>query len=168
MSLLIAAIGATVVAVLDVTLSAADTLKVGNAAPHITLVLGVIWTIAAGIDSGVVWAFVGGIILDALLGRPLGASAFSLIVAVGLARAMVEPLMRVRLLAPILAVPVVSFVYSLLLLVLGSAASPAAPSIDPVAAFVPSAIYDAVLALVLGPLVVSIRDRRLGVERPDW
>jgi rod shape-determining protein MreD len=75
MSLLFAAIGATLTALAEVTV--VPYLAVGDAKPHLVLVIGVIWTIAAGIDRGVVWAFVGGLFLDALTGRPLGASAFS-------------------------------------------------------------------------------------------
>jgi rod shape-determining protein MreD len=167
MSLLLAAIGATVTAVLEVTL-AGQYLKVGNAIPHPVLVIGVIWTIAAGIDGGLVWAFVGGIVLDSLTSRPLGASAFSLLVAVGLARLFAEPLARLRIVAPILAVPVLSIVYSMLILVLGRAGQPVIGAVDPFGLFIPSALYDTVLGIVLGPLIVSLRDRRLAVERVDW
>jgi rod shape-determining protein MreD len=81
MSLLFAAIGATVAALLEASL--APYLKVGNANLHPVLVLAVIWTIAAGFERGVVVAFVGGLVLDILFDRPLGASAFALLVAVG-------------------------------------------------------------------------------------
>ena len=70
MSLLFAAIGATVTALLETTLG--PYLTVGNANVHPVLVVAVIWTIAAGIDSGIVFGFVGGLVLDILLGRPLG------------------------------------------------------------------------------------------------
>jgi hypothetical protein len=39
---------------------------------------------------------------------------------------------------------------------------------DPIGTFVPGALYDGVLGLILGPLVVSIHDRRTQVERVDW
>ena len=68
MSLLFAAIGATVTALVEVTLG--QYIVVGDATPHPVLVGGVIWTIAAGIDRGITWAFVGGLVLDSLLGRP--------------------------------------------------------------------------------------------------
>ena len=57
----------------------------GDAQPHLVFVLAVIWTVAAGLDSGLVWAFVGGIALDVLAQRPLGHSAFALLIAVGVA-----------------------------------------------------------------------------------
>jgi rod shape-determining protein MreD len=166
MSLLLSAIGATVVAVLDVTLS--RYLTIGNATPHLVLVLGVIWSIAAGIEAGVAWAFVGGLVLDSLLGRPLGASAFALLVAIGAARLIAQPMARLRVIVPIVAVPVLSLLYSMLILVLGSTGQGAGTVADPVGLFVPGVIYDAVLGIFLGPLIVNAHDRQLAVERVDW
>jgi rod shape-determining protein MreD len=166
MSLLLAAIGATITAVLEVTL--VQYLSVGNAHPHPVLVIGIIWTIAAGLERGFVWAFVGGLVLDSLTGRPLGASAFALLVVVGGARVISQPLVRLRLLAPIIAVPILSLVYSVLILILTSASQPAISIPDPVALFSPGVLYDTLLGVLLGPLIVSLHDRRLTVERVDW
>ncbi|HEX8025272.1 MAG TPA: rod shape-determining protein MreD, partial [Candidatus Limnocylindrales bacterium] len=131
---------------------------------HPVLVLAVIWTIAAGFERGVVGAFVGGLVLDILIARPLRASAFALLVAVGGAALLLQPMARLRTLAPIVAVPVLSLVNSMLVYLLTSSG----PVTDPFGLFVPSAIYDGVLGLLVGPLVVSIRDRRAQVERVDW
>jgi rod shape-determining protein MreD len=165
MSLLLAAIGATVSAVLEVTL--AGYLKVGNANPHPVLVLAVIWTIAVGIDGGVVWAFVGGLALDALTSRPLGATAFTLLVVVGATRLIDQPFGRLRVIAPVVVVPILSLVGSLLLMLLTASAGSRPPA-DPLGLYVPGAVYDGVLALILGPLIVSAHDRRQAVERVDW
>ena len=90
MTLLFAAIGATVGALLEASL--APELKVGDATLHPVLVLAVIWTVAAGFERGVVVAFVGGLVLDILLARPLGASAFALLVSVGGAMLILQPM----------------------------------------------------------------------------
>ena len=108
MGLLFAAIGATVTAILEATI--APRITVGDAAPHPVLIGGVIWTITAGIERGITWAFVGGLVLDSLLGRPLGATAFALLVAVGGATLLARPFPRLRLAAPIVAVPALSLV----------------------------------------------------------
>jgi rod shape-determining protein MreD len=108
MSLLLAAIGATVIALVEATL--APYINGGNAGPHFVLIGGVIWTIAAGIDRGITWAFVGGIVLDSLIGRPLGTSAFAMLVAVGGAALINQPFPRLRIVAPIVAVPLLSLV----------------------------------------------------------
>ena len=44
------------------------TSRSGDAGPHPVLVGGVIWTIAARDRPGITWAFVGGLVLDSLLG----------------------------------------------------------------------------------------------------
>lgn len=166
MSLLLSAIGATAAAVLDASLGQYLTVD-NNAVPHLVLALAVVWSIAAGIEVGITWAFVGGLVLDSLLGRPLGASALALLVAVGGARFVTQPLVRLRILSPIVAVPILSVVYQVLIVVLTASGAPAAIG-DPIGAFGPSALYDGVLGLLLGPLIVSAHDRRLALERVDW
>ena len=122
MGLLFAAIGATVVALFEASL--VPYIAVGDAAPHPVLVGGVVWTIAAGIDRGITWAFVGGLVLDSLLGRPLGGSALALLLAVGGAALVARPFPRLRLVAPIVAVPILSIGYSMVLVAVTIAVQP--------------------------------------------
>jgi rod shape-determining protein MreD len=166
MSLLLAAIGATITALIEVTL--VKYIAVGGVGPHPVLLGGVIWTIAAGIDRGITWAFVGGLVLDSLLGRPLGMSAFALLAAVGAAALVAQPAPRLRLVAPLVAVPVLSLAYSMLILTLTSAMQPGISVPDPSRLFIPGAIYDAILGMFLGPLAVTLHDRRAATERVDW
>ena len=42
------------------------------------------------------------------------------------------------------------------------------PVPDPVAALLPGLVYDTLVAALLGPLVISIHDRRVESERLDW
>jgi rod shape-determining protein MreD len=166
MSILFAAIGAVLSSLAEVTLG--PYVPVAGATPHPVLVGGVIWTIAAGIDRGITWAFVGGLVLDALLGRPLGVSSFSLLLAVGGATLIAQPFPRLRLLAPIIAVPIMSIAYSVTLLALTAALQQTSVVRDPLTLLTPGAVYDTVLGLLLGPLVVSLHDRRSATERVDW
>ena len=83
MHLIIAAALAVVAALAEFTV--VPYLKIGQAVPHPVLVFGVIWAIADGLEAGLTWAFVGGLALDILGQRPLGSSAFSLLVAIGIA-----------------------------------------------------------------------------------
>jgi rod shape-determining protein MreD len=166
MSLLFAAIGATVTALVEVTL--APYIRVADAVPHPVLVGGVIWTIAAGIDRGITWAFVGGLVLDSLIGRPLGVSAFALLVAVGGAALVAQPFPRLRLVAPVVAVPILSLVNSVLIMSLTAAARPGADFSDPLSLLLPGIIYDTVIGMFVGPLVVTFHDRRGATERLDW
>lgn len=166
MSLLLAAIGATVIALVEATLGRYIT--VGDAVPHPVLVGGVIWTIAAGIDRGITWAFVGGLVLDSLLGRSLGTSTLALLLAVGAAALIAHPFPRLRLVAPIVAVPILSFGYSMLILVLATATQPGLTVGDPGRLLVPGVTYDAILGMFLGPLAITLHDRRVVTERVDW
>jgi rod shape-determining protein MreD len=163
---LLAAVGATAAALVE--LSLVRYLSVGGAHPHPVLVFGVIWTIAVGVESGLTWAFVGGIALDTLASRPLGVSAFALLISLGGASFIGRSFVRIRPLAPIIATPILSLVNSMILFGLFAAISPPVTTADPVAAFMPGAAYDAVLGLVFGPLFVSILDRRNVEERAAW
>jgi rod shape-determining protein MreD len=166
MSLLLAAVGALVAGLLELTIG--SYVRVGDAQPHLVLVLGVIWTVASGLDAGLAWAFAGGLLLDILAQRPLGSSAFALLVALSLAATAARPLHRLRPIAPVALVPALSLVYSVLLLVTFGALRSPIPAPDPMATLVPGIVYDAVIAVLLGPLVVSIHDRAGDQERVTW
>ena len=56
-------------------------LQVGSVRPDLVFAVGVAVAMVLGFESGMTWAFVGGVTLDLLLpGRALGASALTLIV----------------------------------------------------------------------------------------
>jgi rod shape-determining protein MreD len=166
MTLLLAAVGATVAALFELTV--APYLKVGDALPHLVLVLGIIVTIAVGLEAGLVWAFIGGLALDVLAQRPLGSTAFALLLCMGGASLLGHLFSRVRPLAPIIATFVLSLLYSLVLFMLLNALRTPLPVDDPVGLVLPGAIYDTVLAALIGPLFISIHDRRVQTERVDW
>jgi hypothetical protein len=42
------------------------------------------------------------------------------------------------------------------------------PVADPVSLLIPGAVYDTLLAALIGPLAISIHDRRTESERLDW
>jgi rod shape-determining protein MreD len=166
MHLTIAAAFAVVVALAEFTV--APYLKVGDAVPHLVLVFGVIAATVGGFEVGLACAFVGGLALDIIGQRPLGSSAFSLLVAIAVGSLVAGALGRVRIAAPIVATFVASVVYSVLLLVSTTALTTAAIGPAAVGAILPSAIYDTILAAAFGPLVVAIAARRREVERADW
>jgi rod shape-determining protein MreD len=166
MTLLLAAVGATVAALFELTVT--TYLRVGVVQPHLVLVLAVTVTIAVGLDAGLVWAFVGGLALDVLAQRPLGSTAFALLLCVGGTSVVGRAFSRVRPAAPIIATFLLSIVYSMALFALFSALRAPLPVADPLSVIVPAAVYDAVLATLIGPLAVSIHDRRVPVERVDW
>jgi rod shape-determining protein MreD len=166
MRLIVAAVGATVAGLLELTV--VPYLRVGDAYPHLVLVLGIVWVVAAGFESGLAWAFTGGLILDVLAERPIGATAFALLVSIASAAVAARLLSRLRPLAPIPLVFVFSLVNSILVLVLVSAIQSPIPASNPVGTLLPGAVYDTVLAALIGPLVISIHDRATEPERADW
>lgn len=166
MSLFVAAIGATVTAIFELTIS--PYLRVGNAQPHFVFILAIVCTVAVSLESGLVWAFVGGIALDVLAQRPLGVSSFALIVVVGIAALLARPFVRIRALLVVPAVAVLSLVYSMTLFVLLGALGSSVAIKDPVAVLAPGVVYDAVFAVVIGPLAVALHDRYADEERADW
>ena len=166
MTLLLAAVGATVAALFELTV--APYLQVGDALPHLVLVLGIIVTIAVGLEAGLVWAFVGGLALDVLAQRPLGSTAFALLLCMGGASILGHLFSRVRPLAPIIATFVLSLLYSMVLFVLMGALRSPLPVSDPISVILPGVIYDTVLAALIGPLAISIHDRRAQSDRIDW
>ena len=163
MTLLVAAIAATVAALLESTVT--QYVRVGDAQPHLVFVLAVVTTVAAGLDTGLVWAFVGGIALDTLGPRPLGTTAFALLIAVGATSLIARSLNRIRPVVAIIATALLSLVYSMTLVVLFSVLRPPAALTDPLRLLLPRVLYDVIAAAVIGPLLVSIHDRVVDEER---
>jgi len=163
MTLLVAAIAATVAAIVELTVT--PYLRVGDAQPHLVFVLAVVWTVAVGVDSGLVWAFVGGLVLDTLAQRPLGTTAFALLVVVGATAVLGRTLARIRPVVAIIATLLLSLFYSMTLILLFSVLRPPLALSDPLRIVAPGVLYDVIVAAVLGPLAVSLRDRFTDEER---
>lgn len=166
MKVVVAAVGATIAALLELTI--VPFLRVGDAFPHLVLVLGIVWVVAAGFESGLAWAFTGGLVLDALADRPLGATALALLLSIGGAALVARFFVRMRPLAPVPLVFVFSLVNSVLVFVLISAIRTPIPVADPLDVLLPGAVYDTVVAALVGPLAISIHDRATEQERVDW
>jgi rod shape-determining protein MreD len=166
MHLIIAAAVAVVAALAEFTI--VPYLKLGIAVPHPVLVIGVVWVIAGGLEAGLAWAFVGGLALDILGQRPLGSSAFALLVAIGIASLIGGLLNRVRIAAPVIATLIASVAFSMILLAATTALTAAPLSDSALGPVVPSAAYDTILAALVGPLAVAIVLRRRDADRVDW
>jgi len=168
LSLVLAAVGAAVAALIQSTVLpfAAE----GGGGLDLVLVIAVVWTMALGLEGGLVWAFLGGLVIDVLLMRPLGLTAFIDLLAVGAAwvigRVFVRALYPVIVVAAAalaaLAAPFTVLVYQALRDV---------PSgVDPIAGIVPSTILAAVVAALAAPVALAFarRTRVDEAERVDW
>ena len=150
MTLLLAAVGATLMALLE--LSVGPYLQVGLAQPHLVLVVGIVVTVAVGLEAGLVWAFVGGLVLDVIVDRPLGSTSFALLLCVGATAVLASLLTRFRPVVPILATLLLSLFYSMTLFAAYNALRSPIHVADPFALVLPSIVYDTILAALIGPL----------------
>jgi rod shape-determining protein MreD len=166
MTLTLAVVGAVIAAILELTLWPYVT--IAGAHPHLVLVYVVILATTLDLDAAAAAGFAGGLALDLLAPRPLGASAFALLVVAGLAVVMARLLVQVRYIAPIVIVFSLSFVYSLIVAALIGGLGGSIEVEEPLRALLPGAVYDTVLAALVGPLAVALRARRLEQERVDW
>jgi len=66
------------------------------------------------------------------------------------------------------AVFLASLAYSMILYVLFGALGVPPATTDPLGAVFPSAVYDGILGVIIGPLTIAVHDRRLEQERVDW
>jgi cell shape-determining protein MreD len=123
-----------------------------------------------GLEGGLVWAFLGGLLIDVLLMRPLGLTAFVLLLAVGAAWLVgrVSP----RSFYPIVVVTtaVSAALASVLTVVLIGALRGLPPGVDPLAQAVPTGVLAGLAAAVIAPIPILAQRRWLRDEtdRVDW
>jgi rod shape-determining protein MreD len=166
MSLTLAAVGAVVAAVLQLTI--VPYLGIAGAYPDLLLVVAVIATFAWNTEAGMTLAFVGGLMIDLLAPRPIGLTAFTLLLSTGIAAVLGRVIQRGRVLAPIALVFVLSFVTDLSFLNLFAALRGKLDVGDPIQLILPGAIYSAAIAVVLSPLATAINKRFTERERVAW
>ena len=168
MTLPFAALGAIVAALLETTVM--PEVAIFGVQANLLLTLAVTATVIMGIEDGLVWAFVGGLLVDMLTpARPVGATTFVLLVAVGLAAAGTRFVGQTRA-AALLLVFVLTWAYHLLLLAtLALTEGVAAGSIDFQHLF-GAAVLNTLLAIPFVALFVLL-ERRFGPqdrERTAW
>jgi len=96
MSVLAPAVGAVLAAILES--SVLTHLQMGGVRPDLVFAVGIAIAMTLGFESGMTWAFVGGVTLDLLLpGRALGSTALTLVVVTGAALVVARALWPPRL-----------------------------------------------------------------------
>ena len=150
MRLTLAAVGAVFTALLQLTV--VPYFRIGDAQPELVLVFAVTATTAGSVEAGLISAFFGGLMIDLLAPRPLGMTAFILLVSVGVAALLGRVLDRASYLVPIIAVFVTSLLGGALFLLLYGALR------EPIAVADPGPI---------APSDGDLLDRRRGNRRSD-
>ncbi len=165
MGSIVAAIGAAVAALLDVTV--ASRIQVGDAQPQLVLVVGVLLTLIIGFEEGMAWAFVGGVFLDLLGFHPLGSTAFCLLIVVGLAESISPILSRVRFARSLLAILIFTPVFIILTTVTTGLLKPPTPQLR--VTYLAAALFvNAATAILIAPLFGVVRRRWEDRARFRW
>ena len=113
-------------------------------------------------------AFVGGLMIDLLAPRPIGLTAFTLLLSTGIAAVIGRVIQRGRVLTPIVLIFGLSFVTDLTFLGLFTALQGKLAVGDPIQLILPGAIYSTAIALVLSPTAMAINKRFSERERVAW
>lgn len=168
MGLVLAAVGAAVAALVQSTVL--PFAAPGGGGLDLVLVIAVVWTMALGLEGGLVWAFLGGLVIDVMLMRPLGLTAFIDLLAVG--AAWVIGRLFPRALYPVIivtAAALAGLAVPLTVVLLG-ALRDVPPGVDPMAGAVTSGVLAAIAAALLAPpaFVIARRRRSEEAERVDW
>lgn len=167
MSLPIAAGGAIALALLE--LSVAPSLKVAGLTPDLVLVAVIAIAAFFGLERAIVWAFVGGLMLDLLSGgpfRPVGATPFTLLVIAAIAAFGSRVLPSGRVAVTIALAFGLAVVYHLAVLFFISLKGVSVG--DPLQAIVPVAVFDAALMVPLALLATLVSRRMQNQENLGW
>lgn len=165
MTLPFAALGAIVAALIET--SVLPELPIGGTTTNLIFVLAVVATVLMGVEDGLVWAFVGGLMLDLLVpARPLGATTFVLLIVVGVTFAATRVVGQGRARAVAAAFTLTWLYIPLLLTVLAITGGVTLRTFDPGLVVVASILN----GLVAVPAAVGFAAiaRRFGDERTDW
>jgi rod shape-determining protein MreD len=93
-------------------------IRVGNGGPDLILMMTLSWAMLAGLEEGIVWALVGGILQDLSIGIPTGTTALALVIVVFLSDLVIGQIGRNNLIFPPLVIGIGTVVYHFLLAVL--------------------------------------------------
>ena len=143
-------------------------IEIGQAVPDLPLVVVLLWASFGGLEGAMVAAFVGGIVVDALLARPLGSTAFVLLAAAGAASVVARAGARARIPLLVVAAFVLSVLTALLWFVVYGALAGPVPAADPMGSAIPDAIYTTVVYVAALPIVILLRRRFGEQERVAW
>jgi rod shape-determining protein MreD len=91
-------------------------LRIWGVFPNLMLVVVVSWSLLRGADQGLVWAFVGGALIDVLSGGPMGVATLSLMAVAFLAGIGEVNIFRTHVALPLAAVLLSTLLYGLLIL----------------------------------------------------
>ncbi len=166
MALVLAAVGAWVAALLEITI--ASRFQFAGAQLQILLVFGIVLTLASSLEVGITWAFVGGLFADVLGMRPLGSTVFALLIAVGVASLLGRLLSSAKPLDAIVSVLMLTPLYLMLVDMTTALLRPPAPALG-LSDLFSAALVNTVLGALVAATAYVVRHRTEWREkRPVW
>lgn len=166
MSMPIVAVGALLAALLET--SVLSELSVAGAKPDLVFALAIVVAMVVDFEDSLVWALVGGLLVDALTGRPLGATALALLIVTGVAALFSRVTGAPRAATVGAAAFVLTWLYQAVLLAILSVTAGIALVSIPVQLFLVISVTNGVLA-ILAVLALRVAYRRFGAaERAEW
>ena len=167
MGLLIAALGATLAAIVES--SVLTQLLIGGVKPDLVLSLSLSMAMVLGFEYGMVWAVVGGLLLDFLLPeRVVGSTMLALLLVTGASLLVARLSEAPRLPIIALTVFILTFLYqALLMLLLAVTTGSAIQSINGLS-YALIALTNAVIAVLAAWVTRSMLERFGRTERVAW
>ena len=162
MGLVLAAVGAWVAALIEITI--ASRFQIAGAQLQLLLVFAIVLTLESSFESGIVWAFVGGLFADVLGMRPLGTTVFALLIAVGAASLLGRLLSSIRPWDAVVSVVVLTPLYLLVVDMTTALLRPPAPNLG-LSTLVSAAAANTLLVIVVTAAVYVVRRRSEWRER---
>jgi rod shape-determining protein MreD len=168
LTLPIAALGALITALIET--SVLPEMPIFGAYPNLLLTFVVVAAIVMGFEDGMVWAFVGGVMIDLLTpGRPIGAVTLTLLLVVGLSVAGARVFGRTRLAAAVGTFAMTWVFHALFIVILALTEGIALAAFDVRLVFL-AALINMVVAALIATLLGAL-ERRFGNpdrERTAW
>ena len=167
MGLLVAALGATLAAIVES--SVLTQLLIGGVKPDLVLSLGLAMVMVLGFEHGMVWAVVGGLLLDFLLPeRAIGSTTLALLLVTGAAILVARLSETPRLSIIALTVFILTFLYQALLMRLLAVTTGSAIQPITVLSYAFIALMNTGIAVAAAWIVLSL-ERRFGMDsRVAW
>jgi rod shape-determining protein MreD len=148
--------------------TALPSLTVLGVKPELMLLAVLAWSMLRGVEEGLLWAFVGGLMLDLFSGGPLGASTLALLVASFLSGLAQGSVTRSSFLLPMVAALAGTLLYHGLLLLIVQLARGTVPWADSLfQVTLPSLAVNTLLMPVMFRALAWL-DRRTGRQEIGW
>lgn len=167
MGLLSTAVGAVVAAILEVSVLAQ--LQLAGVRPDLVLAVGIGVAMTMGFDAGIVWAFVGGLLLDVMLPeRPIGSTTMAMLISVGASLVVARVVETPRLMVVGATAFAITFLYEGLILAILGFASGVGVGAASLGSWTVVAFASGAIAMVTAWTIRSLLLRFGTFERVDW